>query len=166
MATPFRISTAPFGYDGARPRAYMSNGPCRLAPPADLPQRLIGSNMPVWRTAPVSSQPELSLRSWRIFELPNGDRHLVGYCTENQEGRVSTAIRTFDASALHATTATGRVYALHGSPGVDLDADYVWSRWARTNSVESWTDVTEPVWDEHVASAAVGTHNVKSPSSS
>lgn len=154
MSTPSPISTPPHGLGTTRrlPRAYEQRA-SQARPSADLPQRLIGSNMPVWRTAPVSSQPELSLRSWRIFELLNGDRHLIGYCTENHEGRVSTAIRTFDASALHATTATGRVYALHGSPGADLDADYVWSRWARTNSVESWTDVTGAVWEHHVASS-------------
>ena len=107
--------------------------------------------MPVWRTQPVEEQGSLTLRSWKIVELPDGDRHLVGYCVENFEGRVSSVIKTFDPQALRAVTGTGRVYTLRGRPGVNADAEYVWNRWLGLNAQSVWTDVTESVWDEHVA---------------
>ena len=44
--------------------------------------------MPVWSTIPVNGQPELTLERWSIYELPDGDRHLVGWAIENREGRV------------------------------------------------------------------------------
>jgi hypothetical protein len=107
--------------------------------------------MPIWRTHPVEEQDSLTMRSWRIVELPEGDRHLVGFCVENFEGRVSSVIRTFDPQALRAVTSTGRVYTLCGRPGVNADAEYVWNRWLALNAQAMWTDVTALVWDEHVA---------------
>ena len=107
--------------------------------------------MPVWRTQPVPQQPELTLRDWRVIELPDDDRHLVGYCSENREGRVTSVVRALDAVALLAITGKGRVYKLAGTPGTNLDAEYVWNRWAALNSVENWSDVTEAVWKDHVA---------------
>ena len=117
--------------------------------------------MPVWRTIPVQAQPELTLKSWRVYELPSGDRHLVGYCIQNREGRVSSAVRTLDAVALRAITRRGRVYELSGQPGVNLDAEYVWNRWAGLNSVTSWTDVTEAFWNDHTTKTDVRPQGIK-----
>ena len=107
--------------------------------------------MPVWRTRPTEEQNTLTLEDWKILELQNGDRHLVGHCIENQEGRVSSAIRNFDPGSLRFQTKAGRVYLLHGPPGINMDAEYVWARWAFVNSVSSWTDVTEVAWNKHLA---------------
>jgi hypothetical protein len=107
--------------------------------------------MPVWRTQPVEEQGSLTLRSWKIVELPDGDRHLVGYCVENLEGRVSSAVRTFDPQALRGVTGTGRVYTLRGRPGVNADAEYVWNRWLGLNAQSVWIDVTASVWHEHIS---------------
>jgi len=111
--------------------------------------------MPVWRTRPVEEQSTLTLEAWKVIELPGGDRHLVGYCIENREGRVSSVIRDFDPSSLRAKTKTGRVYRLRGGPGANLDAEYVWGIWARVNFASSWTDVTELAWNEHLAVSTV-----------
>jgi len=109
--------------------------------------------MPIWRTSPVSKQSSLTLESWKVLELPDGDRHLVGHCVENREGRVSSVVRKIDLSSLRAVTGRGRVYALRGRPGGNLDAEYVWQRWVELNAVSSWTDVTESVWEEHLTHA-------------
>lgn len=105
--------------------------------------------MPVWRTRPVKEQRLLTLRSWQVLQLPDGDRHLVGYCIENNEGRVSSVVREVDAKTLRVKTGTGRTYVLKGRPGGNLDAEYVWRQWAAANSIESWEDVTGEVWQQH-----------------
>ncbi len=115
--------------------------------------------MPVWRTHPVEEQSTLTLESWKVIELPEGDRHLVGHCVENFEGRVTSVVRQFDPSALRAITKSGRVYLLRGRSGSTLDAEYVWSRWAGLNNVTSWTDITDSVWQEHLAQQKAGLGN-------
>lgn len=106
--------------------------------------------MPVWRTRPVDEQGTLTLTNWQVVELPDGDRHLVGYCVENREGRVSSVIREIDVRKMRARTGTGRVYVLRGRPGGNLDAEYVWKQWASLNGVESWEDITTKIWQRHL----------------
>jgi hypothetical protein len=99
----------------------------------------------VWGTTPVSQTPELCLVRWTVFELPDGDRHFVGYNITEHEGRVSSKIMQFDTETMRGVTSSGRVYELQGPPGMDSDALYVWGRWARINSVDEGTvkDVSE-----------------------
>ena len=104
--------------------------------------------MPVWNTLSAQVQPELTLRSWQVMQLPCGDLHLVGYCIENSEGRTSSAVEVFDKERLVAMTDSGRVYRLLGSPGGNLDAEYVWRRWARINDATEWTDIGPAIWRE------------------
>ncbi|MBA1146685.1 hypothetical protein H0Z60_06395 [Ectothiorhodospiraceae bacterium WFHF3C12] len=101
--------------------------------------------MPIWETEPVSRQPTLTLRPWRVMQLPDGDRHLLGYCVENGEGRVSSAIRSFDPERGVVETRTGRAYVLKGLPGSNLDAEYVWRAWLRVNELEKAKDVSAEV---------------------
>lgn len=101
--------------------------------------------MAVWEVASVEEQPSLTLLSWRVVEIEAGTRHFMGYCPENQEGRVSTAIVSFDPATGKGITVSGRVYQLLGYPGADRDADYVWHTWCRVNSVTSFVDVTDEV---------------------
>lgn len=103
--------------------------------------------MPVWRTQPVSRQPQLTLTDWRVMQLHDGDRHLVGYCIENREGRVSSVVRKFDAAARALETGTGRVYRLSGPPGRSADADYVWRTWLEANQLTHAEDVSGEVYD-------------------
>ncbi|MEK8088732.1 hypothetical protein [Thermithiobacillus plumbiphilus] len=84
--------------------------------------------MPIWRTADVNTQPALNLVNWRVMQLGKS-RHFVGYCPENHEGRVSTAIIAFDPATRQGVTASGRIYVLRGPSGFDTDADYVWALW-------------------------------------
>jgi len=105
----------------------------------------------VWTTQPVTEQPKLTLSSWSVNQLLNGDRHFVGWCIENREGRVSSKIEIFDAVTLRGITQSGRVYPLNGRPGHNSDADYVWKRWARINSVNEFIDVSAEVFGYHKA---------------
>ena len=100
--------------------------------------------MSVWKTVPVDDEPEIILGSWSVRELPDGDRHFVGYNhAHGGEGRVSSKILEFDPESLKGRTRSGRVYQLeqHGA-GINLDAEYVWNQWKIINKVEEYTDVT------------------------
>lgn len=105
--------------------------------------------MPVWETIPVTDQPTLTLERWSIYELPDGDRHLVGWAIENREGRVSSRIEQFDINTMCGVTSTGRVYKLDGRPGRNMDAEYTWNNWRAMNDVESLVNVSQVVWTEH-----------------
>lgn len=50
----------------------------------------------------------------------------MGYCVENKEVRVSSAIQSFDRYAAVGVTASGRRYLLSGAPCFDGDARRVW----------------------------------------
>lgn len=106
--------------------------------------------MPVWKTTPVEDEPEITLRSWQIFEVDKegGDRHFVGWNTQG-EGRVSSKIETFDPVTRRGVTRSGRVYELLGDPGVNMDALYVWDKWKEINEV-TWDRVitTEALKEE------------------
>lgn len=107
----------------------------------------------IWQALPTSIQPELTLIDWSIREIhyPRGvERVLVGYCTENREGRTSSAIESIDPKSLICTTASGRVYSLHGRPRHNSDADFVFSGWKRANDVTQTSDVTRELWEEHL----------------
>lgn len=117
--------------------------------PVETSARLVSGELSVllvtggiWATRPVKEQPHLILTSWSVRQLPDGDRHFVGYCETNREGRVSSKIRQFDPVRRRGVTSTGRVYELRGRPGHDSDAEYVWNRWARMNLIESYVDVS------------------------
>lgn len=110
--------------------------------------------MPVWTTIPVTDQPELTLERWSIYELPDGDRHFVGWAIENREGRVSSRIDQFDVKAMCGVTSSGRVYKLNGNPGRNSDAEYTWNQWRRYNDVDAFEDVSNEVWVAHEKSLA------------
>lgn len=101
----------------------------------------------VWRTASVDEQPELTLTSWSVRQVADGNRHFVGWCVENREGRTSSKVVQFDPTSLRGVTDSGRIYQLSGKPGFHSDADYVWNRWLHINGLEhnSWIDVTASV---------------------
>lgn len=95
----------------------------------------------IWKAPSVSQQPGLRLMRWSVRQTEDGTRHLVGYNATYHEGRVSTAIVSFDPSTARATTRSGRVYELVGAPGYDADAEYVWK--SATSPDLKWAEVTE-----------------------
>lgn len=94
------------------------------------------TSMSIWKTTPIDQTPEIRLSSWSVFELPNGDRHFVGYNETEHEGRVSSMIMTFDPGTMKGVTRSGRVYQLVGPPGYSTDGTYVWYRWCNINDVD------------------------------
>jgi len=97
----------------------------------------------VWRATPISETPEIVLSNWLVKELPNGDRHFVGYNETEREGRVSSKIVEFDKDSMKGKTRSGRVYHLVGPSGHDPEGEFVWSGWRRHNKVTSEVDITE-----------------------
>lgn len=95
----------------------------------------------IWETPPVSIQPSVRLTRWSVKETQTGERHFVGYNIDDNEGRASTAIRSFDSCTARGITASGRIYQLVGPPGRDPDGDWVWTQWATARKTV-WRDVT------------------------
>lgn len=100
----------------------------------------------LWSTPPVSNQPMISLTAWCVFEVTTKDskvqRHFVGHHDAFREGRVSTAIVSFDAELGQGVTASGRRYLLVGEPGHDPDGVWVWQNWSKANGFTNARDVT------------------------
>lgn len=96
--------------------------------------------MPVWN---VSSDPKVVLRSWRVYELEDGDRHLVGYNDKAGEGRVSSKILSFDKENRSFTTRS-RKYYIEGESGYSIfsDASYTWAHWKKLNSITEVKEVS------------------------
>lgn len=105
--------------------------------------------MSVWNVAPIDSQPELTLIRWQMIEVQMADvtpHYLVGYCLQNNEGRVTSAVFHFNLMPLTAVTHSGRTYQLSGPPGNDRDACHVWERLAANSGITEWTDTVEQIW--------------------
>lgn len=94
--------------------------------------------MPVWKTTPVDAMPEIQLIEWNVMELPNGDRHFLGWNIVEMEGRVSSKIVTFDQRYMTGVTESGRVYQLLRAPKFNADANYVWQAWCMLNKINPY----------------------------
>lgn len=101
--------------------------------------------MSIWLTPPVELEPGIHLVRWRIFQRENGKAHFVGYYPEGFEGRVSSAIESFDPITRRGVTQSGRVYQLVGWPGFDPDAMQLWELWSRAKGWKNCADVTDDV---------------------
>lgn len=95
----------------------------------------------VWTTRPVYEEPEVILDRWTVVEV-RGERHFVGYSVHGHEGRVSTAMETFDPATRRGVTASGRVYELTECPGHDPDGMWVLNVWLARQGI-TFEEVTE-----------------------
>lgn len=111
----------------------------------DLIEHLIEAS--VWSATSVSEQPEIELERWQVMQLPNGDRHFVGWNATEREGRASSKIVAFDAATRQGRTTSGRVYQLRGRCGHDGDGAHTWGRWMRVNGAVDFTDLSAEVQD-------------------
>lgn len=109
---------------------------------------VIGFTGGVHSVASVKEVPDISLSSWAIFQawdkVDKKTLHAVGW---NGEGRASTAIVKFlpritEDAPISFKTASGRLYELVGSPGVNWDASYVWEVWKSINGIAKAEDVS------------------------
>ena len=92
--------------------------------------------------AAVDVQPLVTLERWRVRETSAGQRYFVGYCVENNENRVSSAIQSFDRGAAVGVTASGRRYLLSGSPCFDGEARRIWQELAERYGIGETKDVS------------------------
>ena len=99
----------------------------------------------VWKASPVSERPQIDLERWQVMQLPNGDRHFVGWNATEREGRASTKVDVFDAATRQGRTSSGRVYRLCGPSSHDGDGAHTWNRWMRVNDVTDFVDVSAEV---------------------
>ena len=79
----------------------------------------------------MSSEPEVFLSRWRIFETDDGLQRLVGYDSVDH-GRVSSALVTFNHKTMHVQSSDGLTYRLLGEPGNFWDVIDTWDIWFRT----------------------------------
>jgi hypothetical protein len=110
--------------------------------------------MTTWTIADVAEEPEVTLTDWQIRELPNEDRHLVGFVLESRKGRASSLVAVFDPASMRAVTGSGRAYQLYGRPGLDCYGEHVWGNWARLYGVTDFSDVSANVRASHAADEA------------
>lgn len=91
--------------------------------------------MPIWKTPGVHDQPTITVIRWRVVQITDGackgQRHIIAFCPENYEARVSTHIVSFDPDKMVCITRSGRSYYLNGPPGFDPDGQFVWQAWTR-----------------------------------
>ena len=85
----------------------------------------------IWTVEPG----DVVLEHWRVFKLPDGTAHFVGFNTVEVEGRVSSSIRDFDFVTMTGHTKNGRGYTLAGPSGYDDDAFYVLESWLLLNNI-------------------------------
>jgi len=94
----------------------------------------------------VDKEPTVSIIDWSIHavKFSNNDKseHLMGF-VPGKMGRVTSAIKGFDANTRKITTFSGRVYTLIGLPGDCEDAAYVWLLWKKMNGVVQDKNVTD-----------------------
>ncbi len=60
---------------------------------------------------PVAEQPAVQVKSWRVIEAVNGDRHLL-MILDHGPLRITSAIANFDPATAELTTQSGRRYEL------------------------------------------------------
>lgn len=100
--------------------------------------------MNIWRPESVSEAPEVILSHWEVVELPDGDRHFIGYNTLKLEGRVSSKIVDYNKDSKIGTTRSGRTYKLTGCcTERNDDAEYVWGIWKQLNKITEYKIVSK-----------------------
>jgi hypothetical protein len=97
---------------------------------------------------PTEIQPDVVLTNWSVMRISSGTEYwdvLLGRCTENGIGRLSTPLMEFNATNAIAITRSGREYLLSGPSGIDEDALYVYEK-QFGHVPHDRMDVTEEYW--------------------
>ena len=99
----------------------------------------------VWQARPLSERPVIELERWQVMQLPNGDRHFIGWNMTEGEGRASSTIVEFDPATCRGRTAAARVYVLYGRTAPDREGAHCWRRWMRVSGVAECVEVSDEV---------------------
>jgi hypothetical protein len=112
--------------------------------------------MPIYLGSPVSNCDEIRLERWSIREVSTGEQYFVGFDVIMRDGRMGTAIVSFDPRTRIGVTSSGRRYRLLGRAAFDKDAEYVWNRVIEIRDIKDWKDVTPdlcPDWRDSIPEA-------------
>lgn len=93
----------------------------------------------------MSDAKHVELRHWCLVLTERAEVHVAGYDARAEEGRVFSALASFDVATQTAKTRRGRDYTLNCEPGLNGDALYVLEGWLALNKVPSWADCTGDV---------------------
>lgn len=123
--------------------------------------------MNIWRPSPVTVSPVTNLASWRAFlvkktRISNGKTiHFVGSVADKwgDEGRVSSAIQSFDNVEKCGISRSGRKYVLLENPGHSRDGLYVWECWKELNFVVECEDITDRLFEFDFSSLSGEVHD-------
>lgn len=109
----------------------------------------------VYRPRDVSQEPDVRLTQWRVYEVdftrhprlppgaPGVTRHFVGFNLDTCDGRVSGPIQTFNKTRKIGVTRSGRRYQLVGDAGINMDSEYVFGVWLRSNGITDMSKVKD-----------------------
>lgn len=86
--------------------------------------------------------PVATLIQWRLLRPSSGAVHLIGYCLEHNEGRVSSSVLSVDATSRQCVTKSGRVYRVLGPSGHDRHGDWVWKQVMNCTGLTVESDLT------------------------
>ena len=108
-------------------------------------------NLGFYKPSSVAIEACVPISNWSIRQVigiranEETTDHLVGFNNNSYDGRVSSAIISFDPIRAICTTQSGRLYHLVGDPGYSSDGEYVWNRWVDLNGVnkEEVKEVTD-----------------------
>lgn len=97
----------------------------------------------VWKPAPASREPVVTLYDWRVYKVKAAGVTTVHFVGNNgREGRVSSAVDSYDKLLKEGKTKSGRTYILMHDPGHSGDAEYTWHRWLANMGNPETIDVT------------------------
>ena len=96
---------------------------------------------------PVSEHKIVYLTQWLVVETNDKSKHFVGFNFQENEWRVSSAIRGFSPKMLIGRTTSGRIYQLVGDKTKNIKdhptLDAVVQYWMTQCYVDSYIDVTD-----------------------
>ena len=115
----------------------------------------------IWQAKPLSEQPVVELIRWQVMQLPNGDRHFVGWNIAGSEGRTTSKLVEFDAVTRGGWTSSGREYRLLGLTGKDIDGVYTWQRWMKVTGNTSAIEVSQDFQTLSNAAQVLGLESAK-----
>ena len=99
------------------------------------------NGLSIWKVKDISDEPETFLTQWSVWKVDDETIHFVGWA--GYEGRVCSAVQSYDPKTKCGITKSGRIYKLQGEPGHNWDALHVWDAWKRINHVVNAEEITQ-----------------------
>jgi hypothetical protein len=95
---------------------------------------------------PVTDQPTVAVKSWRVVQALNGDQHLLTILEGGGPVRMTSALCSFDPVRAELTTQSGRRYELLVSPETQpLQLALLHANALRAGLLDA-TDISDSIW--------------------